>query len=313
MNPRYRCDGLERIDSNTGLFFAHQLEALRPQVFDRSYPALKGRTFVPINNQISNSDESYAYRWFDHVGSAKIVRDYAKDFPTVGLKAGEARSKIVSIGDSYRWSIQEMRAAQRAGVALDTKLAMVAREFIERKIDELLLVGDTDVGVTGLFTLTDALTYTVPADGTGSSKLWSTKTTALILRDLFAISNKVFTDSKEQELVDTLILPTSRYGVISTTKMGDNDVRTIMQAFLASEPRIKTILSSGKLETAGGSGTARMIAYHRDPTRIEGIVPQEFEDFPPQWESMAAVVTCHARCGGVAAYYPKSIAYGDGI
>lgn len=313
MNQKYRCDGLERIDANTGLFFARQLEALRPAVFDRAYPALKGKTFVPINNQISNSDESYAYRSYDSVGTAKIVKDYAKDFPTVGLKANEARSPIVSIGDSYRWSIQEMRAAQRAGVSLDAKLALTARFIIERKIDELLLVGDSDVGVAGLFTLSGVTTYTVPNDGTGATKTWSTKTTAQILRDLFGISNQIFTDSKEIELPDTIILPTSRYGVMSTTKMGDNDTRTIMQAWLAAEPRIKTVLSSGKLETAGASGTARMVAFQRDSTKIEGIIPQEFEDFPPQWESMAAVVTCHARCGGVVAYYPKSIAYGDGI
>lgn len=313
INPRYRLDALERLDANIGVFFARQLEAQRPEVFDLRYPELKGRTFVPINGNISTGAESYAYRMFDQVGQAKIVRDYARDFPRVGLKGAEARTPIVSIGDSYGWSIQEMRAAQLARLNLDMRLANTARFVIEQKIDELLLVGDADVGIEGLFTLSGVTTYTPPADGTGSTKTWSTKTTAQILRDLFGISNAIFSGTNEVELPDTLILPTSRYGVASTTKMGDADTRTILQAWQAAEPRIRTVLFSGKLETAGASGTARMVAYKRDPTKLEGIVPQEFEDFPPEWESMHAKVACHARCGGVVAYFPKSIAYADGI
>lgn len=313
MNPRYICDGLQRHDATLSTFFSRQLEQVRPGIFNIEYQQLKGRQFVPVNNSLSNALESLAYRAYDQVGRAKVVRDYAKDFPRVGLKAIEARTPIVSIGDSYGWSVQEMRAAQLAGTQLDTRLAAAARFAIERKIDELLLVGDSDVGVEGLFTLSNTTTYTLVADGTGTSKLWSTKTNAQILRDLFGISNEVFTGTKEMELPDTLILPTSRYGLISTMRYSDNDARTILQVWQASEPRIKTVYASGLLETAGASGTARMVAYSRDPNKLEGLVPQEFEDFPPQWESMQAIVTCHARCGGTVAYFPKAVVYADGL
>ena len=62
---------------------------------------------------------------------------------------------------------------------------------------------------------------------------------------------------------------------------------------------------------SGSSG--RMVALRQDPMKLEAIIPQEFEQLPPQMEDFETKTICHARTGGVVAYYPASISYGDGI
>jgi hypothetical protein len=56
-----------------------------------------------------------------------------------------------------------------------------------------------------------------------------------------------------------------------------------------------------------------MVCYRKDPNVLELIVPQEFEQFPPQERNLEVVINCHMRCGGVVCYYPLAISFGDGI
>jgi hypothetical protein len=313
---KFRFDEIERMDDGSQLnaFFSRQLEHIRPQIFDIRYPTLKGRIFVPINSSMSNGAEEYTYRYFDEVGEAKPVRDYATDFPRVDIKGEEATQKVRSIGDSYGWSIQEARAAMMAGLSLDVRKARAARNAIERKIDRILLLGSTEFGfvMRGLFNLDGVITFSVP-NGAGGDTEFESKTPDEILSDMHAVSRKVVVDSLEMEKPDTMIVPLSTYGHISTTRMGDGDARTILAKFLADEPHVKRVETSHLLETAGAGGTKRMVVYERSPDKLEGLIPQEFEQFPPQFRGMEVITHCHARIGGVVLYYPKSVAYADGI
>lgn len=311
MSPKY---DFARMDASDAVFFTRQLEVIRPQLFEVTYPELKGRRLVPINTTIHPGAEEYTYRVYDRVGVAKLVADYANDFPRVDILGTESTQKIRSIGDSYGWSIQEARAAQMAQLNLDVRKAMAARAAIELLIDEILLVGSTSLGVTmeGLFNLTGVNTYTVP-NGVAGSPLWANKTPGEILADAVGMVSKVYTDSNEVESPDTLVLPTDSHGLMATLPIGDGDNRTVLSRFLADSQHIRFVETSHRLNTAGSGGGRRMVAYKRDPNKLEGLLPQDFEQMPPQYEAMQVVTFCHARVGGVVSYFPKSIIYADGI
>jgi hypothetical protein len=56
-----------------------------------------------------------------------------------------------------------------------------------------------------------------------------------------------------------------------------------------------------------------MMIYRKDPDALVLIVPQEFEQFPPEQRGMEFITACHLRTGGVVSFYPLSISYGDTI
>ena len=308
---KYRIDALERFDATYSQFFARQLEFIRPSLFEISYPEFQARTFLPINNSVGPGAAEYTYRTFDRVGRADIVADYGKDFPRVDIYGAEVTTKIVSIGDSYGWSIQEARSAQMAGLDLDGRKARAARFAIEAKLDDLLLNGDSDLGLEGLFALSGITTYTVTTGAGGVT--FDVKTGAEVLVDLHGAPLKAHTDSKGIERPDTVIMPLTTYGLLSTVQVGGGDSRTLLAKYLADDQFIKNVYTSHLLETAGSGGAKRMIFYKKSPDVLEGLIPQEFEQFAPEFHSMQVVTTCHARCGGVIVYRPKAVVYADGV
>jgi hypothetical protein len=320
--PIFVIDELERLDAPLSVFFTRQLELVRPQVETIVYPELMGRTLVPVDNSIPNGVESITRRVYDKVGRARWVRDDADDFPRVDVFGFERTWYFKSFGDSYGWNVQELRNSQQAGAGLDTARATAAREAIELFFDDALLVGDPEVNILGLFTqpitgLGSVLTL-APAT-VGGDTFWADKIAGTVgdpnpgsvLRDLHSLSFKPYQNSNRVERVDTLVLPTSLYGPLITER-DDINGATLMSIFLANDPYIQNVFQSEKLETASATGGPRVVAYRRDPSILQGLIPQEFEQFPPQWENLKVRTLCQGRTGGTAVYRPKSIIYMDG-
>lgn len=306
---KYRFD---RMDASENAFFSRQLEHIRPGLFEVQYPEFKARKFLPINNSIHNGAEEFTYRVFDKVGKAEMIADYANDFKSVDVFGAESTQKLKGFGTSYSYSIQEARAAMMAQLPLDARKAMAARHAMEQKLDEALLVGEASANLTGLFTQSGTVTYTVP-NGAGGDTDWETKTPDEILADLNGISNKIVDDSSGVESPDSLILPLSSYNLIASKRMGDGSDVTVLRHFLGVNPYIKNVDWSHRLESNAAWTGKRMVCYRKDPMKLEGLIPQEFEQFAPQFDGAVVKTLCHARCGGVALYFPKSIAYGDDI
>lgn len=302
----------EHLDASESVYFSQQLSQVKAQTYDIRYPNLKGRTFVPADNQVDPGAQTIVYHQYDQVGMAKIIASYADDLPRVDVRGKEFVAKVKSIGDAYGYSVQEIRAGARGAFPLQQRKAGVARRAIEEKIDSIIAVGDSANGLLGLVNQPNALLFTVP-NGAGASPTWALKTSDEILADLTNVAAYVVTQTKEVEVPDTIILPTTSYGLLTNRTIGYGSNTTIMQQFLATNPYIRNIESWAKLAGAGVGGTNRLVCYRRDPDALQVAIPVEFEQFDPQARGLEYVVPCHARCGGVLLYYPMSMAYADGF
>jgi len=303
---------MENLDASENAFFSRQLEMTKARTYDRKYPNLRAREFVPLDPELDNAVETIRLRSYTQVGVAKLIASYADDLPRADVQANEATFGVKSIGVSYGYNLQEIRAAQRAGVAIDQKKAAAARRATEVIIDRVLATGDAATGLTGLLNVPNALTYTVPADGTGASALWINKTPVLIVRDMVGICEYIINQTSEIESPNMLLLPRAQFTLIRTTRFDSNSDKTILDWFRAQYPGV-AVEPWYRMAGAGAGGLNRMMAYSMTPDHLQGAVPQEFEQLPVQERNLEFVVPCHARVGGVQCYYPLSVAYGDGI
>jgi hypothetical protein len=316
----YHLDGLERADANLAAFFSKQLEQIRPELYEVKFPELKGRLMVPVNNNVHPGASSVTTRSISEVGEADWVEDLADDAPEVEVTGGsEDNIKMKTIQGAYGWHLQEARSAAFAGIDLSPRKARACRQAIERKIDQSLLVGAT-IGSTvlqGLFSLT------------GSQAVLSYAPTVLTFEDedsdaiygaLMDFVNNIYVASKEIEVPDTMVLPTTTKMLLKSRRMGDANNMSVLDYFLASNEFIKTVHTSHYLEQGasgstlghGGSPSVkRIVAYRKDPDILEGWV-NEFEQLPPEFKSARVLTTCLARSGGVQAHRPKAISYYDG-
>lgn len=308
-----------RRDASESVFFSRQLEHLRAAAFDVEYKGLDAMTFLPMNFSVNPGAEVYTYRVFNKVGKVLVSADYSTASPRADVSGTEVTSKIRGLRNSYGLTIQEARAAALAKMPLSAKKAEAARWLHAKGHDDILLVGNTTAGLTGLFnqTIGDVTEYTILAGAYGDTE-WvqagvGIKTPDEIISDLNAAVHKVVDDSSDVERPDTMILPLSRYNYISATRMGPNAAETILSHFMTNNKYIKTMHSSYKLETASAGSAKRGVCYTNRSDKLEGIIPVEFEQFAPQAKGLEFVTECHSRSGGTVVYYPKSLCYFDEI
>lgn len=302
----------QRFDAAESAFIANQLEQIRSKTYDIKYPNLLGRSLVPVNNEISDGAEVVTYQQFDTTGIAVIISDYADDLPRSDVLAKTFSMSPKDVGTSYAYNYREMKHAAFAGVPLDAKKASAARKAVELKIDQMARFGDAPTGLLGLLNQPNTTLFTVPNGASGFPQ-WSTKTPDEIIADINGCINGIVSSTKEVEIPDTLLLPIEQYTFITTTPRSSTSDTTIAGFVLANNPYLKRIVPWYALDGAGAAGTDRMVAYRNDPDALELIIPQEFEQLPPEARGLETVTNCLARCGGVVVYYPLSISYGDGI
>ena len=299
--------GDKRLDAGETAMLEQQLEQMRATVMEVKYEDLRARRFLPVANDINTGAEFFSYTQTDEVGEAKIIRNYSDDPPAVEVNAEKITHSIVSLGDSYYYSLQDMRRAAFAGVPLDARKARAARNAFERGIDTLAATGSAQDNIVGF------LTSTAPDITTPVGAVWAGLAADLILNDMNKLVSEMIIDSKEAYYPDTVLLPTAQYVQISQKRLSADSQDTVLTAFMRANPFIRTVESWNKLATAAVGGGARGVAYKRDPEVLELVIPQEFEVLPPQPKNYAFNVLAHGRTAGCAIYRPLGIRFIDDI
>lgn len=300
-----------RMDNAYTAILAKQLTQIETELYEEVFPDLKASLFIPIKTGINPGARKMAYRMSQKIGEARISDNGAGDPPKVAIGRKESDVNIVSIDMAYDWTIQDMRAAQMAGVPLEAEEASTVRLAIEQRIDEVLFKGDVETNITGIANnATVAASLVTPPTGT-----WSTADINEIQADVNHHINTTNANSKDGLPVNTYLLADTLYQLLAQTyvSVSAGTTLTLLQSIQNVHPTV-SFEKWSKLETADAAGTGpRNIAYRKDPRVLSAPMPIPFEQFPPQVRGLSFEVPCHARVGGVIIRYPLvGITYMDG-
>lgn len=302
-----------RLDSNESVFFNRELAYVKAKSYDAKYAELKGLSLIPISTEAGAGVNEIIFHQYRGVGFAKVIADYAKDFPRVDIYGEEKAVKVKGIGDSYGYSIKEIRASQRTGKNLDQRRAITARRAHDEMMNRMALRSNTADGTFGLLDFPGITEVTLQADGTSSSKTWASKTPDQIVRDINDLVSAVMEPTSAREVPDTLLLPIAQYNDIATRRIGEAGEKTLMRYILDNSPYIKRIDWLSELKNFGAGGTNRTLVGRFDEEHLTLEIPQPFEQFEAQQEGMEFTIPCHSECAGTIIYYPLAFAYADGI
>lgn len=296
----------QRMDANETAILTRQLVDIDARAYDQRYPDLKGLALFPVKSDIDVGADSYLYEVRDYAGQAKRVSNWSTDFPGVDTQSGEVEQKLYSYGDSYSYTLQDARRSMMARRSIEDSRALAARSVLARKLDDLIAVGDSEVGFTGALNNASVPTFS-PVTG-----VWSNAGTdgSEIAQDLMAMAADVRVDSRGTEELDTIVLPPSLEEIAQRKLIPNTDV-TAMDFFKKNRPGV-AVETWERLETAGSGGVPRIMGFSRREEKVCSLVPVEFETFAPQQVGLAWKVLCHMRCGGVIFRYPGSARYMDG-
>lgn len=307
----------DHFDAAESVFFKRELEDIDKRVYEKKYPQLKAMSLIPMIKGVAPETRVYTWREFDKKGAAKIIGDYADDLPRIDVDGAEYSQIIKDIGDSYQYSIMEVKAAAKGMANLDELRASAARYFVEEKIDSILSLGDAASGLKGILNLASTTTFTAGTKVAGGLT-WGTMaapnaTGEEVASDIIGLVSKLHETTKGLWDSFNIVLPLAQYNYAAFKRLGTNNDTTALAFAKSVCPFIKNITPWTRTTTAGAGSTARMAAFPDDDTVLGALVPRAYEILPAQERNLAFVVNGTASCGGVICRYPVAVGYADGI
>jgi hypothetical protein len=308
-------DRLDAITPNASVFFARELEDIDSVLYEIKKKELVYRKFIPVNSRVNAGADTYTYRMFDKVGTAKIIADYADDLPRADVVGSEFTSRIKSLGTSFGYSTQEIRAASMNNVPLETWKASAARRAIHEQESEIAWRGNDDSNLPGFL---NNVNIPITAAPTGSGGFtWALKTPDEIIADFTLIITQVRKNSKKRFSADTALLPIDQWNIIATTKVSTASDTTILEYLTkpGNSFGLSTIESiPDELELAFTGGTEDgMIVYENNSEVLEQIISLEMITHPVERRNLKFNIDIESRHGGTVLRYPIACAIITGI
>lgn len=310
-NKQMRFDSAE----DASIFFARELDYIKSKSYDKIYPEFTALNNFPITHEVPEGAETMTYYSYEKTGMATIISNYATDLPRADVKGSPTTAYVKSIGDSYGYSIQEMRASRMAGKSLDTRKAEAARYAIDRKTNEIAFAGDKEHKLMGMLSSDNNIPlYTLATVETKTS--WKDKSAAEILADIngmFAYQSRI---TQDVERADTLALPPAVFIDISTRQI-PNTGYTVKRFLLENAPYLKNIITAPELSAENkatnpyGVDVAMLYTNSADKFSLE--IPMAFYQYPLQNRNLEVIVPCEERVAGIVLYYPLSALLAVGV
>jgi hypothetical protein len=292
-----------REDADT-IFFARQLDYVRAQMYERQLPAANADRLVPDDTSIPEWAEIVWQYAYDAVGMAKVISNYADDLPRADVRTTARSVGVRTIGDSYGYNVNELRASRATGAGLDARKAAAARRAMDLKIAAIKLVGDPTFGLYGLFNNPN-----IPEQIMTTTGDWTALTGDQILANLqnwvIGYQNQV----KGTHTPNFLELAPKAYNAANTkfiTATGGTVPVTPLQWFRASWPSI-TVEMIWEMAGAGTGGKDLGLLYERNAENISHQFVMPFTQLPPEARNLEIITDCIARSGGVNIFYPLAL------
>ncbi len=310
-NKQMRFDSAE----DASIFFARELDYIKSKSYDKIYPEFTALNNFPITHEVPEGAETMTYYSYEKTGMAAIISNYATDLPRADVKGSPTTAYVKSIGDSYGYSIQEMRASRMAGKSLDTRKAEAARYAIDRKTNEIAFAGDKEHKLMGMLSSDNNIPlYTLTTVDSKTS--WKDKSAAEILADIngmFAYQSRI---TQDVERADTLAIPPAVFIDISTRQI-PNTGYTVKRFLLENAPYLKNIITAPELSAENAAtnpyGVDVAMLYTNSADKFSLEIPMAFYQYPLQNRNLEVIVPCEERVAGIVLYYPLSALLAVGV
>ena len=177
---------------DASVFFARELDHVKAQSYDVEYPELTALSLFPISNDADPGAETITYYTYDKTGVAKVIDNYSTDLPRADVNGKPNFAQIKSLGDSYGYSAQEMRASRLAGKSLDARKGESARFQIDSLNNRIAWAGDEESGLMGVLSDGQSVPlYAIEAGAESGKTSWLEKTADEILADVNGMAKQV--------------------------------------------------------------------------------------------------------------------------
>lgn len=309
-------------------YFVNQLENLDRRLYEPLVSVSWGRD-VKLRPGITMSNESTSFvrSAFGGIGTLTQNPTYGGNMPwiseeTVDIPGVSVNGQKISLplrllAREVTYTSVELDRSQLLSQPIDTQKMDALNLLYQMNTDQMVYVGSSDVGATGLLNNSSISILSVPVGASGLTP-WVNKTADEIVYDINVLITDAWKAAAYAICPDTLLLPPAQFAYISSQKVSSagnvSILKYIKENCIALEVNGRPIgINPVKwLPGIGTSGEDRMVAYTNDESRVRfPMVPIRRETAYYRGIRFAAPYIW--AFGELEIVYPEAIYYGDGI
>lgn len=326
-NRVYFRDGFQTYDQSTvdstGAFLVGELERL-DQTLHAPLSAVTWSRDIDLREDVSIADEtsSFTNSAFAAAGGTKpagkswIGKD-TNQITGIQLDISKTPHPLYLWGMEISYTIPELESAIQLGRPIDVQKLEGLRLKHQMDIDEMVYIGDTELGQYGLSNYS-TVTYGPVAKGASGATAWTTKTPDEILYDVNQLIYAAYIQSGTAVCPDRLLIPPANFFYIVSQKVstaGNMSIIRFLQencAALEINGKPLEIYPVKWLTTGGYASATRMVAYNKNKLYVRyPLVP--LMRTPMENKSIFWLTTYFGRLGCVEVVYPETLQYADSI
>ena len=308
---------------STLAYYVNQLDNLDRKLYEPLYNVTWGRD-IKLRTGICMANESTSFirSTLGGVGSQKAqgkpwLAPNSTTIPGVSVDGERIVLPLRLLGQEISYTSVELERSQLLGQPIDAQKFDAMNLMYQMHTDEMVYVGDSDVGATGLVNSSLVISGSV-ANGAAGTPTWVTKTPNEILKDVNALIETTWAASGYSVCPDKLLLPPAQFAYISSQLISTAGTTSIL-TFL-EDNSISLRVNGRKLDIQplkwltgrGAAGADRMVVYTNDENRVRfPMVPVRRET--PYYLGIKFNAPYIWAFGETEFVYPETLRYADGI
>lgn len=314
-----------RTQDSSLAYYVNQLENLDRILYEPLVSVTWSRD-IKLRPGISMSNESTSFIRSAFAGAGSL-QNTTGNFPWVSAETNAIPGVSVNgeklvyplrlLAREISYTSVELDRSQLTGQPIDVQKIDAMNILYQMNTDQMVYIGSTDVGATGLLNDSQVVASTAP-NGISGSPLWVNKTPDEILADVNAELAAVWLTSAYAICPSKIVLPPAQFSYIASQKVSSAGNVSILK-FL-KENSIALQINGVELDiqpckwnaAAGVGSTDRMLAYTNDLMRVRfPMVPVRRET--AYYQGIRFIAPYLWAFGQVEMPYPETLGYLDGI
>lgn len=308
---------------STLAYFVNQLDNLDRKLYEPLYNVTWDRDiYLRTGITMANESTSFIRSNIGGIGTQNAqgkpwISPNTTTLPGVSVNGERVVLPLRLLGQEISYTSVELERSQLIGQPIDTQKFDAMNIMYQMNTDEMVYIGDNDVGAKGLLN-SNLVTSGAVANGAAGTPAWATKTPDEILKDVNDMVTAAWQASGFAVCPDKVLLPPAQFAYISSQKVSNAGNVSILQ-FL-EDNSIALRVNGRKLEIKpvkwltgrGASGADRMVAYTNQEDKVRfPMVPVRRET--PYYLGIKFNAPYIWAFGEVEFLYPETVIYRDGI